>query len=109
MKLLLYAHAKNFAILKEAVINFIVEKGSDILQKVSLKNVPCGLFANLLTAVTRNKKSDASAGRGNNKLSTMWVSDLCKEIHERGLDNIDGSRKTVRNHTRASGGVLCLG
>ena len=57
---LLYADSKNCALLKEAVIDFMVENGQGVLEKVSLKDVPGGMFADLLTAVTRGKEKDTS-------------------------------------------------
>eukprot|EP00579_Thalassiosira_antarctica_P010319 CAMPEP_0201917034 /NCGR_PEP_ID=MMETSP0903-20130614/6522_1 /ASSEMBLY_ACC=CAM_ASM_000552 /TAXON_ID=420261 /ORGANISM="Thalassiosira antarctica, Strain CCMP982" /LENGTH=387 /DNA_ID=CAMNT_0048453013 /DNA_START=14 /DNA_END=1177 /DNA_ORIENTATION=+ len=93
MELLLYAHDKNCALLKETVIDFIVENGDDVLDNVSLKDVPGGLFADLLTAVTRGKRKAALKGSGD-YFRTMRVSDLRKQLHKKGLD-IDGSREAM--------------
>ena len=91
---LLYADSKNCALLKEAVIDFMVENGQGVLEKVSLKDVPGGMFADLLTAVTRGKKKDTNTGEDGDELSTMRVSELRKNLDEKGLD-IDGSREAM--------------
>ena len=91
---LLYAEAKNCALLKEAVIDFAVENGQDVLEKVPLKDVPGGVFADILAAVTREKKSDTTTGVEGDQLSTMRVNELRNKLEEKGLD-IDGSRETM--------------
>mmetsp|Transcript_25452 Transcript_25452/g.46035 ORF Transcript_25452/g.46035 Transcript_25452/m.46035 type:complete len:152 (-) Transcript_25452:108-563(-) len=87
---LLYADAKNCALLKEAVMDFIVENGRDIIGKVSFEDVPGSMMTDLLTAVTRGKKKDD----GPRDYDTMRVSTLRKKLHEKGLD-IDGSREMM--------------
>ena len=90
---LLYADSKNCALLKEAVIDFVVENGEDVLKKVSLENVPGGVFADLLTAVTREKKKAANT-TVEEDLSMMRVSELRMKLDEKGLD-VDGSREAM--------------
>ena len=89
---LLYADSKNCALLKEAVIDFVVENSKDVLKKVSLKDVPGGVFADLLTAVARGKNEDAT--NEEDTLSTMRVSELREKLDEKGMD-VDGSRETM--------------
>ena len=101
---LLYADSKNCALLKEAVIDFAVQNGQDVLKNVSLKDVPGGVFADLLTAMTREKKKDAAANNNDstgddNKeeevaLHIMRVTELRKKLDEKGLD-VDGSREAM--------------
>lgn len=91
MDLLLYADSKNCALLKEAVIDFIVENKDDILQKVALKDVPGGLFAELLAAMSRKEKK-AGSSEGNS--CSMSINELRRKAHEKGL-NIDGSREML--------------
>ena len=51
---LLYADSKNCCALpNEAVIDFVVGTGTEVLDKVRLDDVPGGMFRDLLTAVTR--------------------------------------------------------
>jgi len=101
IELLLYSHGKNCALLKEAVVDFIVENGADILRQVSLEDVPGALFADLLTAATRGKQDTDESDESDDELSTMRVSDLRKKLHEKGLD-IDGSRKAMIALLKAS-------
>ncbi|KAL7534494.1 hypothetical protein ACHAWF_004851 [Thalassiosira exigua] len=93
---LLYADGKNCALLKEAVIDFLVEHGEEVLEKVSLKDFPGHMVADVLTAMTRNKEKGGTAGDGGVKLSTMRVSELRKKLDEKGLD-VDGSRESMIN------------
>ena len=93
MELLLYADAKNCALLKEVVMDFIVENGIEVLEKASLKDAPGGLLADLLTAMARGKKND-SDGMDGDKFSIMRISDLRRKAHDKGLD-IDGSREAL--------------
>jgi len=93
---LLYSESMNCALLKEAVIDFVVENGKDVLEKVSLKDVPGSVFADLLTAVTRDKEeknSDTEKSSGD-QFSTMRVSELRIKLNEKGLD-VDGSREAM--------------
>jgi len=92
---LLYADSKNCALLREVVMDFIVENGKDILGKVSFNDVPGSMMTDLLTAMTREKKAaDRSNDNGANDYETMRVSNLRKKLHEKGLA-IDGSRETM--------------
>jgi hypothetical protein len=97
LELLLYADSKNCALLKEAAMDFIVENASEVLTKVSLKDIPAGLYSDLLAAMVRiggeNKKS-MNSSIDMSELSTMRVSDLRRQAHERGFD-VDGSREVL--------------
>ncbi|KAL7525678.1 hypothetical protein ACHAWF_007243 [Thalassiosira exigua] len=90
MELLLYADAKNCALLKEATMDFIVENRVEVLQKVPLNNVPGGLFAELLAATTRKLPAEGEES----DLSTLRISELRKKLKEKGL-NLDGSREIL--------------
>ena len=70
-----------------------MENGEDVLKKVSLENVPGGVFADLLTAVTREKKKAANA-TVEDDLSIMRVSELRLKLDEKGLD-VDVSREAM--------------
>ena len=91
---LLYADSKNCALLKEAVIDFVVKNGQDVLEKVSLKDVPGGVFADLLPAMTREKNKATSVESTGDKFTTMRVSELRRKLDEKGLD-VDGSREAM--------------
>ncbi|KAL7540021.1 hypothetical protein ACHAXR_009848 [Thalassiosira sp. AJA248-18] len=90
MEHLLYADAMNCALLKEAVMDFIVENRAEVLEKVSLNDAPGGVLADLLAASIRRD----SGGADDHELNAMRISDLRKKLHEKGL-NIDGSRETL--------------
>ena len=88
-----YADSKNCALLKEAVMDFIVANSLEVADKVSLKDVPPGLFADLLTAMNMGKQKEDGNNIGNN-LSTIRVDELQGKLHEKGKD-VDGSRETL--------------
>jgi speckle-type POZ protein len=90
---LLYADAKNCALLKEAVMNFLAENSSDASEKLSFNDVPGHLMKDLLVAVSRNGKKEAS-GATTEELNSLSVSDLRRKLAEKGLD-IDGSREAM--------------
>mmetsp|Transcript_15269 Transcript_15269/g.32310 ORF Transcript_15269/g.32310 Transcript_15269/m.32310 type:complete len:418 (-) Transcript_15269:1410-2663(-) len=91
---LLYADAKNCALLKEVVMDFVVQNGKDIIDNgtISFENVPGAMMMDLLTAVTRGKISDDDGGEDD--YGTMRVSTLRRKLNEKGLD-IDGSREAM--------------
>jgi len=88
---LLYADSKNLALLKEAVMDYIVENKGDIIGKVSFDNVPGGCITDVLAAVARGEESGKSDSKDYNK---MRVATLRKMLDERGLE-VDGSRETM--------------
>ena len=90
---LLYADSKNCALLKEAVMDFIVENGKEATTKLSFEHVPSTVIPDLLTAMTRGKE-EANSTSDTNDLSMMRISSLRKLLHEKGLD-IDGSREMM--------------
>jgi len=92
-ELLLYADRMSCALLKEAVMEFIVDHGDNVLENVSLKDAPGGLLADLLVAMARGKKKYAGVESGDD-INFLRISDLRKKLHEKGLD-IDGSRETL--------------
>jgi len=90
---LLYADAKNLALLKEAVMDFIVANKVEVLEEVSFKQAPGTptMMKDVLSAVARETKNGID---NDNWYSTMRISELRKELYENGLD-IDGSRETL--------------
>jgi hypothetical protein len=102
VELLLYADSKNCALLKEATIDFMAENAVKVLEKVSLKDVPGGLYADLLAAMVRiggEDKRIADSRTFNssivmNELIAMRISELRRRAHEEGLD-YDGSREVL--------------
>jgi len=92
---LLYADSKNLALLKEAVMDYIVENKHSIIGKVSFDNFPCHLVTDLLTAVARGEQPDAGEKEDEcTKYNKMRVGTLRKMLDEKGLD-VDGSREAM--------------
>jgi len=56
MDILLYADSKNLALLKEAVMDYIVANKGDILGKVSFDNVPGSTVSDVLAAMREGSK-----------------------------------------------------
>jgi hypothetical protein len=92
VELLLYADSKNCALLKEAAMDFIAENVQEVLDQVSLKDVPGGLYADLLAAMVREREWIIDDELP--ELSTMPVSDLRRLALKKGLD-YDGSREVL--------------
>jgi hypothetical protein len=91
---LVYADSRNLALMEEAAMDFIIKNKSEVLEKVSMKNVPAGILADILAAVARAEKTGTNATSGDSKFSTMRVSELRSKAHEKGLD-LDGSREML--------------
>ncbi len=90
---LLYADAKNCALLKEAVMNFLAENSAVAHEKISFRDVPGCLMKDLLLAFSNNRKKDTS-GTTTDELTSLSVSDLRRKLAEKGLD-VDGSREAM--------------
>ena len=88
---LLYADSKNLALLKEAVMDYIVANKGDIIGKVSFDSVPSSMITDVLTAVARGEESGDGDSTDYNK---MRVGKLRKMLDEKGLD-VDGSREAM--------------
>jgi len=92
---LLYADSKNLALLKEAVMDFILANKHSIIGKVSFDNVPGGLITDVLTAVARGEEQTGDdADDETIKYNKMRVGTLRKLLDEKGLD-VDGSREAM--------------
>jgi speckle-type POZ protein len=89
---LLYADAKNCALLKEAVMNFMAANHYEASEKISFNDVPGHLMKDLLVAFGRNSKNGATDDV--DELTTLSVSDLRRKLAEKGLD-VDGSREAM--------------
>jgi hypothetical protein len=90
---LLYSDAKNCALLKETVMDFIAENGDQVIASVSFNDVPGHLMKDLLVATTRRSRK-IHENNVTNDLNTMRVSELRRKLHEKGLD-VDGSREAM--------------
>ena len=96
---MLYADAMNCALLKEAVMDYIVAEKKSIMGKVSFSNVPGDMITDILAAVARGEESeddsDSENGEGESiDYNKMRVGTLRKILDEKGLD-VDGSREAM--------------
>ena len=92
---LLYADAMNCALLKEAVMDFILKNKKDIMDKVSFDNVPGSMITDILAAVARGEpKEEGDGNNGGIDYHKMRVGTLRKMLDEKGLD-VDGSREAM--------------
>jgi len=90
---LLYADAKNLALLKEAVMDYIIKNKHSIMGKVSFNDFPGHLVTDLLAAVARGHPND-NEDKESIKYNEMRVGTLRKMLDEKGLD-VDGSRESM--------------
>ena len=98
---LLYAHAMNCALLKESVMDFIVENKQEVLQRVSFQDVPGDVCKDLLAATLRHDEEQYSTSDdGKHEMdveklcSKMRIRDLRRMLDDKGLD-MDGSREAL--------------
>ena len=94
---LLYADSKNLALLKEAVMDYIVANKRGVIGKVSFGSLPNSMMTDLLTAVARGEAEDDTGDEGEDdstKYYTMRVGTLRNMLYEKGLD-VDGSREAM--------------
>ncbi len=98
---LLYAHAMNCALLKESVMDFIVENKQEVLQRVSFQDVPGDVCKDLLAATLRQEEENNSPSDDEEDetdvekmFSKMRIRDLRRMLDDKGLD-IDGSREAL--------------
>uniref|UniRef100_A0A7S2KS34 BTB domain-containing protein n=1 Tax=Skeletonema marinoi TaxID=267567 RepID=A0A7S2KS34_9STRA len=102
---LLYADAKNCALLKETVLDFLAENSKEAINNISFADFPGSVVKDLMIAFDRSKKrilqehcSD-SEGEDNDDddgedYSLMRVSELRRKLDGKGLD-VDGSREAM--------------
>ena len=93
MEHLLFAESKNCALLKEAVMDFIVENKAEILEKKTLMDAPAGHMNDILAAITRGEK-EGGGMKSESGFCSMRISELRGRAHASGLD-IDGTRETL--------------
>jgi hypothetical protein len=91
MENLLYADAKNCALLKEAVMDYFAANGQEAIRGVSFDNFPSHLVTDLLVSTTRRTETRVD----DDNYTTMRVSQLRRKLDEKGLDGADGSREAM--------------
>ena len=74
-----YADSMNCALLKEAVIDFIIENKLQGLERVPLDDAPGGLLADVLVAVARGENTVGNSTRDGDQYTTMGVSGTTAE------------------------------
>ncbi|KAK1734290.1 hypothetical protein QTG54_015057 [Skeletonema marinoi] len=99
---LLYADAMNCALLKESVMDFIVESKEEVMQRVSFQDVPGDVCKDLLAAMSRHYEKDSPGDDVEDEtdvektFSKMRIRDLRQKLDAKGLDlDIDGSREAL--------------
>ena len=89
-----YADSKNCALLKEAVLDFIVMHKAQIIEKKLLSNTPVDLCNDILAAMMRNENAGKAGGGKDDGLGAMGISELRRKAFEKGLE-LDGSREML--------------
>eukprot|EP00571_Detonula_confervacea_P009859 CAMPEP_0172301364 /NCGR_PEP_ID=MMETSP1058-20130122/3270_1 /TAXON_ID=83371 /ORGANISM="Detonula confervacea, Strain CCMP 353" /LENGTH=350 /DNA_ID=CAMNT_0013011447 /DNA_START=350 /DNA_END=1402 /DNA_ORIENTATION=+ len=92
-----FADTKKCALLKEKVMEFLVENGQEVLNKLSFKDAPesATMFQDFMTAVAMGKSDDKDYdGDDPIKFKTMSVNALRRKLSDKGLD-IDGTREMM--------------
>eukprot|EP00986_Skeletonema_menzelii_P014656 scaffold9886_cov143-Skeletonema_menzelii.AAC.9 len=92
--ILLYADALNLALLKEVVIDFLVENSEEATEKISFADVSGTLMKDLLVAISREKDEMKGRNQDGKVFTTMRVSELRAKLAEIGL-GVDGSRESM--------------
>ena len=86
---LLFADSINCALLKETLMNFIVENKVKIIERNMLKDAPEGISNDILSAMVRVEDNSS-----NNTFTAMSINELRCECYIRRLD-VDGSREML--------------
>ena len=87
---LLYADARNCALLKEAAMDFLVANSVEATEKASFADFPGHLSKDIFVAIN---KAQGKSG-GDDAFAAMSVSELRKKLDEKGLE-VDGSREAM--------------
>ena len=83
----------NCALLREAVMDFIVRRNDETLVRNTLAGAPEGLANDILAAVARRDRRLGIVG-DNHNVNAMCISALRRRAHSSGLD-VDGSREML--------------
>jgi hypothetical protein len=94
---LLYADAKNCALLKEVVMDFLAENSKEAIQKISFTDFPGHIVKDLLVATTRSKEDK---NKPVDDFDIMRVDELRRKLYEKGLE-VDGSREAMIDALKA--------
>jgi hypothetical protein len=96
MALLLYAESKSLALLKEVVMDYMMENRDEVIEKLSFADVPGTLVKDVLVATARGERKNGAATvlHVDSQYNSLRIGELRKLAHEKGL-NIDGSREML--------------
>ena len=96
MDLLLYAESKNCALMKEVLMNFVVENKLLVLDKISFDDAPGTWVREIIAAMARAESMSGGADvvNVNNQYNVMCISELRSKAQSNGL-NVDGSREML--------------
>merc|ERR1712032_35185 len=94
MDLLLYADSKNCALLKEAVLSFLLHDKEQTLQRISFDGCPSHLIKDFVANMILKTNKKHSFTVIQEKLCGMSVNVLRGILQEEGLD-YDGSRECL--------------
>ena len=76
-------------------MNFLADNHHEAAANISFADFPGHIVKDLLIAVGRNSKKDASGTNDeDNELTTLSVSALRRKLHKMGLE-VDGSREAM--------------
>ena len=92
-----FADTKKCALLKEYVMDFLVENGQHVLNKISFTDIPESqtMFTDFLAAVAMGKNDSKDYGGDDpTKFKTMSINALRRKLSEKGL-GIDGTREML--------------
>jgi len=111
---LLYADAKNCALLKESVLDFFAENSTEAINKISFSDFPGSVVKDLMVAFDRSKKrilkdygsdsEDDDEEDDGEDYSLMRVSELRRKLDAKGLD-VDGPREAMIEALNNSDGL----
>ena len=93
MEHLHFADSKNCALLKETIMDFIVENKVDILEKSVMRDAPIDLINDILAAIVR-VENKGRRDYVSDLFSVMSISELREKAEYEGVE-IDGSRETL--------------
>jgi hypothetical protein len=93
---LLFAEARNCAVLKERVMKYLVNNAAELVEKQTLKNFPGRLLNDSLTAIAikEKEKKIGLSKVGNEPMTAIPICELRRRAQEKGVD-VDGTREML--------------
>lgn len=94
MESLQFAVSKNCALLKEAVMDFVVKNKNDIIEKKTMMDAPGGLINDVLATILRKERNPRFFQLEGDQFNAMSICELRRRADRNELD-IDGSREKL--------------